>query len=49
MPFLQRIRHLWEEWMMVMLNKEGEICEATRREVAEWMAIVYWQMVDLKF
>jgi hypothetical protein len=41
MPLKQRIRHLWEEWMMEMLDRDGLICEATHKEVAEWMASVY--------
>ncbi len=41
-PFKHRIRDLWEEWMTDMLDKEGEIRDATHKEVAEWMAIVYW-------
>ncbi len=47
-PFKQRICHLWEEWMMEMLNQDGVIREATRKEVAEWMASVYWNMVGSK-
>jgi hypothetical protein len=43
-PFKHRVRDLWEEWMMDMLNKEGEIHDATCKEVAKWTAIVYWQM-----
>ena len=41
-PLKHHLRDLWEEWMMDMLDKEGEICDATCEEVAEWMAIVYW-------
>ncbi len=33
---------------MDMLDKEGEICYATRKEVAEWTTIAYWQMVGSK-
>ncbi len=47
-PFKQRIRHLWEEWMMEMLDRDGVICEATRKEVAEWTASVYWNMGESK-
>jgi hypothetical protein len=47
-PLKHCLRDLWEEWMTNMLNKEGEICDATREEVAEWMAIVYWQMMGSK-
>ncbi len=47
-PFKHRVGDLWEEWMTDMLDEEGEICDATRKEVAEWMAIVYWQMVGSK-
>ncbi len=31
-----------------MLDKEGEICDATCKEVAECTAIVYWQMMGSK-
>jgi hypothetical protein len=47
-PFKHRIRDLWEEWMTDMLDKEGEIRDATLKEVAEWMAIVYWQLMGSK-
>jgi hypothetical protein len=47
-PFKQCIRHLWEEWMMEMLDRDGVICEGTHEEVAEWMASVYWNMVGNK-
>jgi hypothetical protein len=38
-PFKHCICDLWEEWMTDMLDKEGEICDVTHKEVAEWMAI----------
>ncbi len=47
-PFKQRIPHLWEEWMMEMLDQDGVICKATREEVAEWTASVYWNMMGSK-
>jgi hypothetical protein len=47
-PFKHRVRDLWEEWMTDMLNKESEISDAMHKEVAEWMAIVYWQMMGSK-
>jgi hypothetical protein len=47
-PFKHRVRDLWEEWMMDMLDKEGEICDAMLKEVAEWTAFVYWQMMGSK-
>ncbi len=47
-PFKQRIRHLWEEWMKKMLDQDGVICKATCKEVAEWTASVYWNMVGSK-
>jgi hypothetical protein len=47
-PFKHRLHDLWEEWMTDMLNKEGEIRDATHKEVAEWTAIVYWQMEGSK-
>ncbi len=47
-PFKQRIRHLWEEWMMEMLDRDGVIREATHKEVAEWTASVYWNIVGSK-
>ena len=39
-PFKHRVRDLWEEWMTDMFDKEGEICDGTKKEVAEWTAIV---------
>jgi hypothetical protein len=47
-PLKQRICHLWEEWMMEMLDRDGAIREATHEEMAEWMASVYWDMVGSK-
>jgi hypothetical protein len=47
-PFKQRICHLWEEWMMAMLDRYGVTREATRKEVAEWMVSIYWNMVGSK-
>jgi hypothetical protein len=47
-PFKHRVRHLWEEWMTDVLDKEDEICEVKRKEVAEWTAMVYWQLVGSK-
>ncbi len=47
-PFKQCIRHLWEEWMMVMLDQDGVIRKAMHKEVAEWMASVYWNIVGSK-
>jgi hypothetical protein len=47
-PFKHFLHDLWEEGMMDMLDKEGEICYATRKEVAEWTTIAYWQMVGSK-
>ncbi len=47
-PFKQRIHHLWEEWMMEMLDRDGVICNAMHEEVAEWTASVYWNMVGSK-
>ena len=44
-PFEHRVCDLWEEWMTDMLDKEGEIHDTTCKEVAEWTAIVYWQMM----
>jgi hypothetical protein len=46
--FKQRFHHLWEEWMMEMLDRDGANREATREEVAEWTASVYWDMVGSK-
>ncbi len=34
--------------MTDMLDKEGEICDALRKEVAKWTAIVYWQLMVSK-
>jgi hypothetical protein len=48
-PFKQCIRHLWEEWMMEMLDRDGVICEAKRKEVAEWTASVYGIWWEVKY
>ncbi len=34
--------------MTEMLTQDGVICEVTRKEVAEWTASVYWNMVGSK-
>ncbi len=47
-PFKHCVRDLWEEWMTDMLDKEGKICDAMRKEVTEWTDIVYWQMMGSK-
>jgi hypothetical protein len=47
-PLMHHLHDLWEEWMTDMLDKEGEICDATCKEGAEWMAVVYWQMKGSK-
>ncbi len=31
-----------------MLDRDGVICKATHKEVAEWMARVYWNMAGSK-
>ncbi len=47
-PFKQCIRHLWEERMMEVLDRDGAIRVAMHEEVAEWTASVYWDMVESK-
>ncbi len=47
-PFNHRVHDLWEEWMTDMLHKEGEISDTTCEEVADWTAIVYWQLMGSK-
>ncbi len=47
-PSKHHLCDLWEEWMTDMLNKEVEIRDAMHKEVAEWTAIVYWQMMGSK-
>ncbi len=42
---MQRIHHLWEEWMMEILDRDSVICEATCEKVAEWMVSIYRNMV----
>ena len=44
-PFKSCIRRLWEEWMMDMIEATNTVCNATHKEVAEWAAAVYWDMV----
>jgi hypothetical protein len=44
-PFKHPVCLLWEEWMMDMLDTSGEFREATCKEVAAWMAKVFWDMM----
>jgi hypothetical protein len=41
--------HLWEEWMIIMLDTNGNIREATHKEVAAWTAEVFWNMMGMNF
>ena len=34
--------------MTDMLDKEGEICDVTHKEAAEWTAILFWQIMGSK-
>jgi hypothetical protein len=46
--FKHGIHLLWEEWMMNMLDTDGKIREATRKEVAAWTAEVFRDMMGKK-
>jgi hypothetical protein len=46
--FKSRIRRLWEEWLVSLLDETNEVRDATREEVSEWMAEVYWEMVGTR-
>ncbi len=43
-PFRHCVYHMWEEWMIDMLNTNGKIREATHKEAAAWTAEVFWDM-----
>ncbi len=34
-----------EEWLTNLLEQTNEVCDATRKEVSEWMAACYWELV----
>ena len=43
--FKARIRRMWEEWLTDLLEQTDKVRDATRKEVSEWMAAVFWEMV----
>ncbi len=38
-------RRMWEEWLVDLLDATNEVRDATREEVSEWAAAVFWELV----
>ena len=38
-------RRMWEEWLVDLLDATNEVRDATRKEVSEWAAAVFWELV----
>ena len=36
---------MWEEWLVDLLDTTNEVRDATREEVSEWTAAVFWELV----
>ncbi len=36
---------MWEEWLVDLLDATNEVRDATREEVSEWAAAVFWELV----
>ncbi len=36
---------MWEEWLVDLLDTTNEVRDATRKEVSEWAAAVFWELV----
>ena len=45
-PFKVRVRAIWEEWMMAMIDNHGIVESPTRDDIASWAASAHWDMVD---
>ena len=43
--FKARCRRMWEEWLVDLLDTTNEVRNATREEVSEWAAAVFWEIV----
>jgi hypothetical protein len=43
--FKARCRRMWEEWLVDLLDTTNEVRDATREEVSEWAAAVFWELV----
>ena len=43
--FKARVRRMWEEWLTDLLEQTDKVRDATRDEVSEWMAAVFWELV----
>jgi hypothetical protein len=43
--FKARCRRMWEEWLTDLLDTTNEVRDATREEVSEWAAAVFWELV----
>jgi hypothetical protein len=44
--FKARCRRRWEEWLINLLDTTDKVRDATREEVSEWVAEVFWEFVD---
>ncbi len=44
--FKARCRRRWEEWLINLLDTTDQVRDATREEVSEWVAEVFWEFVD---
>jgi hypothetical protein len=43
--FKSHVRRMWEEWLTSLLDQTNKVRDVTRKEVSEWMAAVYWELV----
>ncbi len=43
--FKARCRRMWEEWLVHLIDTTNEVRDATREEVSEWAAAVFWELV----
>ena len=42
--FKVRVRAIWEEWMMAMIDNHGVVESPTRNDIAFWAASAHWDM-----
>ena len=45
--FKARCRRRWEDWLINLLDTTDKVRDATREEVSEWVAEVFWEFVIL--